>query len=144
VKVLVLIALVAGLAVVAPAQIAQAYVVAVTTTVAMPATSSPQDTALLRAAVKSAIQDVLDHAIGFAPTVVTLEEVRVVGDRLYLVLLIADKEGESLIEALSKQAGTDRKPDAEDRRSAPAPSTTISGADTVAVLSLEAQRPGGE
>ena len=52
------------------------------------------DETQVRNAVEAAIKDVLGHAIAFTPTVVTLENVQIVGDRLYLMLLIADADGE--------------------------------------------------
>jgi hypothetical protein len=77
---------------------ALAYVVVVTTSVPV---TNVADEAQLEAAVKSAVDDVLEHAIAFTPTVVTLENVRVVGNQIYLLLLIADRDGEKSIEALS-------------------------------------------
>ena len=40
--------------------------------------------------------DVLHHAIAFTPILVTLQTARVVGDRIYILLLIADGEGEEM------------------------------------------------
>jgi len=45
---------------------------------------------------------VLEHAIAFLPTVVDVRDARRVGDRIYLLLLIADDDGAALVEALSK------------------------------------------
>ena len=95
-----LVAVLVGLAVAVSAHVAAAYVVVVAT--AVPITSAATtDRTQLGNAVQSAIRDVLDHAIGFTPTVVTLQNAKVVGDRLYLLLFIADEDGESTIEALS-------------------------------------------
>ena len=82
----------------AAASPARAYVVMVTTSVAV---AGLADEAQLKTAVASAVEDVLAHAIGFTPTVVTLEAVRLVGDRMYLLMTIADAEGEATIERLS-------------------------------------------
>jgi len=43
----------------------------------------------------------LTNAIAFPPTVVTLQNARVVGDRMYLLLLIADADGEKTLETIS-------------------------------------------
>jgi len=57
---------------------ASAYVFEITTSIP---TASVLDTAQLRDALRSAIDDVLRHAIAFTPTIVTLQSARVVGDR---------------------------------------------------------------
>lgn len=44
----------------------------------------------------------LEHAIAFVPTVVDVRDARRVGDRIYILLLIADDDGAALVEALSK------------------------------------------
>ena len=53
---------------------------------------------------------VLEHAIAFTPTVVTLENVRVIGNQIYLLLLIADRDGEKSIEALSAPEPSQEEP----------------------------------
>jgi hypothetical protein len=60
-------------------------------------TTPGDDEAELRRAFKAAVADVLDHAIAFTPTVVTVRSVRVVGDRIYILLLFADADGEELM-----------------------------------------------
>ena len=70
---------------------AMAYMAVVTTSVAVASTA---DEAQLGRAVDTAVADVLAHAIAFVPTRMTLEGVRVIGDRIYLILLMADEEGE--------------------------------------------------
>jgi hypothetical protein len=77
-----------------------AYVVQITTTIDL---ANVADKAQLRQAVESAVDDVLKNAITFSPTVVTLENARVVGDRMYLLLLIADAEGEKTLEEFSTE-----------------------------------------
>ena len=86
---------------------ALAYVVVVTTSVPV---TNVADEAQLEAAVKSAVDDVLEHAIAFTPTVVTLENVRVIGNQIYLLLLIADRDGEKSIEALSALEPSQEEP----------------------------------
>lgn len=93
-----LLAAIVALVITVAASPAMAYVVMVTTSVP---TASLTDEAQLKTAVAAAVDDVLAHAIGFTPTVVTLEGVRVVGDRMYLLMTIADAEGEATIDGLS-------------------------------------------
>ena len=56
----------------------------------------------LKQAVRSAVDEVLTNAIAFTPTLVALMGAQVVGERLYLSLLIADEEGERTLDALEK------------------------------------------
>jgi|SRR5499433_2093690 len=95
-----LIAVLIALAITTLATPALAYVVQITTTIDL---ANVADKEQLRQAVESAIEDVLANAITFSPTVVTLENARVVGDRMYLLLLIADAEGEKTLEAFSAE-----------------------------------------
>jgi len=97
---------------------AAAYVVVVTTSVAV---AEAGDEAQLKTAVESAVRDVLAHAIAFTPTVVTLENARLVGDRIYLVLVVADADGEKSIEALSAPA----PPESSDDSAAASPRLTF-------------------
>ena len=73
---------------------ATAYVVQITTSI--PVASDTQ----LEAALNLAIDDILQHAIAFAPTAVTVRDARVVGDRIYILLLIADGDGEETMRQL--------------------------------------------
>ncbi|HEY7038895.1 MAG TPA: hypothetical protein VID28_08595 [Methylomirabilota bacterium] len=59
-----------------------------------------EDREKLDSAIQAAIDDVVSHAIAFQPTVVSLLDAKVVGDRIYLFVLIADKEGEEAIRVL--------------------------------------------
>ena len=77
---------------------AMAYVAVVTTSIALPNTA---DEAQIETALDSAVNDVLAHAIAFTPTVVRLETLRVVADRVYLLLPLADADGEKSIETFS-------------------------------------------
>ena len=79
---------------------ALAYVVQITTSVDL---ATVGDKADLRRAVETAVDDVLANAISFSPTMVTLENARVVGDRMYILLLIADADGEDTLKAISDQ-----------------------------------------
>ncbi len=54
----------------------------------------------LEKAIRAAVDDVAAHAVAFTPTVVSLREAKLVGDRIYLFVLIADAAGEAEIEVL--------------------------------------------
>jgi hypothetical protein len=86
-----------GLTVVAFAQPATAYVVEIMTSIP---TTHRDDEAQLRQAFESAIVDVLTHAIRFNPTVLTVRSVRIVGDRIYILLLVVDEDGEATMKRL--------------------------------------------
>ena len=90
-----LLAAIVTLALVESATPAMAYVVAITTSIDL---ASADDDEHLRRALEAAIDDVLHNAIAFAPTVVTVQDARVVGDRIYILLVIADAEGEKALE----------------------------------------------
>lgn len=89
-----------GLALTAFANPAMAYVVEITTSVQV---TKVADKAELQHAVEVAVDDVLNNAIAFSPTVVTLQNAQLVGDRIYLLLLIADEDGEKTMEAFSAE-----------------------------------------
>jgi len=108
-----------GLSVAAFATTASAHVVAITTSI--PAVDASNDVDL-RAALESAVDDAVKHAIGFTPTAVTLENARRVGDRIYLIFLILDEDGEELMKQLATDEANDSaetrtNPDTEDARS---------------------------
>ena len=92
-----LLAGIIGLAMVAVAQPASAFVAEVATSI--PAAAS-DDEATLREAVFAAIKDVLKQAIAFTPSLVQLKSVKVVGDRIYLLLLVAVPDGEETLNAI--------------------------------------------
>lgn len=76
---------------------ASAYLIEVTTSVAVEDT---EDQLQLQSAIRGAIDNVLQDAIAFTPTLVVLTHAAVVGDRLYVRLLIADQDGERTFETL--------------------------------------------
>ncbi len=78
---------------------ASAFVVEVTTSVAV---SESDDQATIKSAVQSAVDGVLKEAIAFTPTMVMLTRALVVGERLYIRLLIADQEGEKTFKDLAE------------------------------------------
>jgi hypothetical protein len=77
---------------------ASAYLVEVTTSVAV---SDADDQAKITTAVQSAVDDVLRDAIAFTPTMVVLTRALVIGERLYIRLLIADRDGEETVKDLA-------------------------------------------
>ena len=97
-----------GLALTALATPAMAYVVEVTTSIDL---TNVADKAQLRQAVQAAVEDVVTNAITFSPTVVQVQNARVVGDRMYLLLLIADADGEKTLEAIAADGAEPRNPD---------------------------------
>ena len=106
-----------ALAITAFAATAFAHVVEITTSMAA---EQPSDDDL-RAVVESAINDAVHHAIAFTPTVVALQNVRRVGDRIYFVLLIVDHDGEELVKRLATDEANDsseplQAPDPEDAK----------------------------
>jgi hypothetical protein len=68
-----------------------AFVVEVTTSVAV---ADADDQRELKTALQAAVDNVLNDAISFTPTMVVLTHAVLVGDRLYVRLLLADQDGE--------------------------------------------------
>ena len=77
---------------------AGAYLIEVTTSVAV---SDVDDQRVLQDAVMTAVDGVLKEAIAFTPTLIVLTNATVVGDRLYVRLLVADKDGERTFDELN-------------------------------------------
>ena len=78
---------------------ATAFVVEVTTSIAV---SDADDQAMLKSALQTAVDGVLKDAIAFKPTLVVLTRALVMGDRLYIRLLVADQEGEQTVKDLAE------------------------------------------
>ena len=70
---------------------ASAFVVEVTTSVAV---ADADDQRQLKTALQAAVDNVLNDAISFKPTMIVLTHAVLVGDRLYVRLLLADQDGE--------------------------------------------------
>jgi hypothetical protein len=85
---------------------AWAHVVQATTSVSL-ADIDVNDKPELEKALKAAVNDVIRDAIAFKPTLVRLTDVQVVGERLYVRVLIADEEGERTLQELSQGDETD-------------------------------------
>src|SRR2546421_2486474 len=86
---------------------AWAHVVQATTSVSL-ADIDPEDKPELEKALKSAVNDVIRGAIAFTPTLVTLTDAQVIGERLYVRVLIADEEGERTLQELTQGDETER------------------------------------
>ncbi len=95
-----LLAAIIGLVLAGFANPASAYVVEITTSIPI---TSAEDKAQLADALASAIDDVIRHAIAFTPTIVTVQSARVVADRIYILLLIADGDGEETMKKFSTE-----------------------------------------
>jgi hypothetical protein len=83
-------------AVLVPAAPAQAFVAQVATSI--PSAAIDTD-AQLQAAVAAAVKDIIKQAIAFSPSLVELQSARQVGDRIYILLLLADPDGEETLKA---------------------------------------------
>ena len=97
-----LLATLIGLGIAAFATSASAHMVEITTSI--PAVKAADDNDL-KQALASAVDDAVKHAIAFTPTVVTLQHARLVGDRIYLQLLVVDQDGEEMMEQLATAEG---------------------------------------
>ena len=74
---------------------ASAFLVEVATSVAV---ADAGDPGALQAALSKAVDDVLKEAVAFTPTLIVLTHAAVVGERLYVRLLVADSDGERIWE----------------------------------------------
>jgi hypothetical protein len=108
-----LVAVAAALALAASAHVAAAYVAVVGTAIPIPSASDAERSAHLEEAVRAAIDDVLEHAVAFTPTVVAIEDARIIGDRLYLFLFLSDEGGESVTNPPTRDHGPGSRRDDE-------------------------------
>ena len=76
---------------------ASAFLVEVTTSVAV---ADADDQRALQTALTQAVDGVLQEAIAFKPTLVVLTHAALVGERLYIRLLVADSDGERTFEEM--------------------------------------------
>ena len=86
-----------GLALLTTARPAPAYVIEALASIP---TDEATDKPALEKAIRAAVDDIATHAVAFTPTVVSLREAKLIGDRIYLFVLIADAAGEAEIEVL--------------------------------------------
>ncbi len=80
-----------GLGLLTTAGPAGAYVIEALTWI--PANQT-RDKAALEKEIEAAVDDLASHAVRFRPTLVSLREAKLVGDRIYLFVLLADADGE--------------------------------------------------
>ena len=79
-----------------PAAPAHAFVAQVATSIPSSAIASDSQ---LQAALNAAVEAILKQAIAFSPSVVELQAAKLVGDRIYILLLVADQDGEETLKA---------------------------------------------
>ena len=91
------IVVILGLAFLTTAGPAGAYVIEALTSI--PANQAG-DKAALEKVIEAAVDDLANHAVRFTPTLVSLREAKLVGDRIYLFVLLADADGEAEIEVM--------------------------------------------
>jgi hypothetical protein len=89
-----------GLATLVVAAPAPAYVVEAVTAISA---AEGEDRTRLDGAIQAAIDDVATHAVAFTPTVVALLDAKLIGDRIFLFVLLADREGEQAIKVLLEE-----------------------------------------
>lgn len=89
-----------GLVTLVVAAPAPAYVVEAVTAISA---AEGEDRTRLDGAIQAAIDDVATHAVAFTPTVVALLDARLIGDRIFLFVLLADREGEQAIKVLLEE-----------------------------------------
>jgi hypothetical protein len=75
-----------------------AYLVEVTTSVTV---GDTEDQRVLQDALVTAVDGVLKEAIAFTPTLIVLTSATIVGGRLYVRLLLADRDGERTFDELN-------------------------------------------
>jgi len=90
------LALLAAAAGLVPAAPAEAFVAQVATSIPWSAIDTD---AQLQTAVAAAVRDIIKQAIAFSPSLVELQSARQVGDRIYILLLVADPDGEETLKA---------------------------------------------
>jgi hypothetical protein len=97
-----------GLALLTTASPAAAYVIEALTSIP---DGEAADKPALEKAIQAAVDDIATHAVAFKPTIVSLREAKLVGDRIYLFVLIADAAGEAeikVLKAVSTRPSLDR------------------------------------
>jgi len=96
---------------------APAHVVEVTTSLEMPESQEP---AAVKEALQKAVERVLADTIAFKPTLIALTEARMMGEKLLVRLLIADADGERMLNDLRDGDTGSASPD-EDAEGQPRP-----------------------
>ena len=93
-------ALVVALALALSAQAAHAHIVQFVTAVPVTAVNGVQDEVAMSKIILTAVKNGLQQAVAFTPTLVVIEDARVVDGQLYLRVIAADSEGETLMQEL--------------------------------------------
>lgn len=75
----------------------------------------PQDRPQLEQALKTAVTKVLKDTIAFTPSFVALTDAKIIGERLYFKILIADEDGERTLGEINDRG--DDEPDTKDQPS---------------------------
>ncbi len=89
-----------GLAVLVVAAPAPAYVVEAVTTISA---AHGEDRSRLEDAIRAVIDETAAPAVAFTPTVVVLLDARVIGDRIFLFVLLADRDGARAVRVLLEE-----------------------------------------
>ena len=89
-----------GLAVLVVAAPAPAYLVEAVTAISP---DEGDDRMRLENAIQAAMDDVAANAVAFTPTVVAPPDARLIGDRIFLFVLLADREGERAVKVLLEE-----------------------------------------
>ena len=76
---------------------APAHIVEVTTSLDVP---DARDASAVKAALRAAVDRVVNETIAFKPTLIALTDARVMGEKLLVRLLIADADGEKMLKDL--------------------------------------------
>ena len=63
--------------------------------------------------IQAALDYVAAHAVALTPTVVALLDARLIGERIFLFVLLADREGERTIRLLLEERFASRRPKAQ-------------------------------
>jgi hypothetical protein len=125
--------LVVALALAVAAETAQAHIVQFVTAVPMTAVDGVQDEAAVSNIILTAVKDALRQTVAFMPTLVLVEDARVVGGHLILRVLAADTEGETLIQELENaRAAVERVTSCDERVTSCDASSGGVGADEAA------------
>jgi hypothetical protein len=90
---------------------ARAHVVEVTTALEMPDSDEP---AAIKAALQKAVEGVLNDTIAFKPTIIAITDARVMGEKLLVRLLIADADGERMLQDLQNGDTGSASPDEDE------------------------------
>jgi hypothetical protein len=92
---------------------ARAHVVEVTTALEMPDSEEPT---AVKEVLQKAVERVLADTIAFKPTMIAITDARVMGEKLLVRLLIADADGERMLQDLQDGDTGSASPDEDEAR----------------------------